>query len=203
MEKNRKIFMQSFLKNAVFEGWGNTNFNKTAAELFEYGYIEAIFPDGINSFNQYVISLIDDAFVRNIKKIDISKLKHREKVSNILNIRIKTLHDFFGSTPKSKEVFKKFIANFSLQPVKAITSHFEAVDSFWHLAGDKSADFSYYTKRLTLSYIYSSAIIYSLNDASENFTDTQKFIERRIDDVMKINNIKAKLKSFGELKWKH
>jgi ubiquinone biosynthesis protein COQ9 len=56
------------------------------------------------------------------------------------------------------------------------------VDEMWFLAGDKSVDFSWYTKRATLSAVYASTgsfliamlslEVFMTTDNSENFQDT-------------------------------
>ena len=56
-------------------------------------------------------------------------------------------------------------------------------DEIWHLAGDKSVDFSWYTKRATLSAVYSSAELYMTTDKSAAFADTEHFVDRRLEDL--------------------
>ncbi len=65
----------------------------------------------------------------------------------------------------------------------------------WYAAGDTSTDFNFYTKRATLAGVYSSTLLYWLNDRSPGSEATWGFLDRRIDDVMKIE----KLKSRGEV----
>ena len=65
----------------------------------------------------------------------------------------------------------------------------------WYAAGDTSTDFNFYTKRATLAGVYSSTLLYWLNDRSPGGEATWGFLDRRIDDVMKIE----KLKSAGEV----
>ena len=57
-----------------------------------------------------------------------------------------------------------------------------------------STDFSYYTKRGLLTAIYSATLLYWLSDNSKDSEDTWSFLERRIEDVMKIPKVKAGLK---------
>ena len=64
----------------------------------------------------------------------------------------------------------------------------------WYAAGDTSADFNYYTKRGLLTPVYTTTLLYWLNDDSEGFENTWGFLDRRIADVLKIPMYKAKLK---------
>jgi ubiquinone biosynthesis protein COQ9 len=69
------------------------------------------------------------------------------------------------------------------------------VDAIWHAVGDKSTDFSFYTKRAILAGVYSATLLYWLNDKSEDHAASWAFLDRRIDDVMKIPAVKSRLKS--------
>jgi ubiquinone biosynthesis protein COQ9 len=55
-------------------------------------------------------------------------------------------------------------------------------DDIWFLSGDRSVDFSWYTKRATISTIYAAADLFMTTDRSEGFSDTRAFLERRFED---------------------
>lgn len=51
-----------------------------------------------------------------------------------------------------------------------------------NLAGDKSVDASWYTKRLSLSAIYASSEVVMTQDTSSGFRSTEAFVNRRVED---------------------
>ena len=53
--------------------------------------------------------------------------------------------------------------------------------------GDKSVDFSFYTKRGLLAGVIGSTMLCWLDDQSEDAAETKSFLRRRIADVMKIH----------------
>ncbi|KAG9190026.1 hypothetical protein G6011_08114 [Alternaria panax] len=59
-------------------------------------------------------------------------------------------------------------------------------DEIWFLAGDKAVDSSWYTKRATLSAIYSSTELYMTQDTSVNYIETERFLDHRLQDLMKV-----------------
>ena len=61
-------------------------------------------------------------------------------------------------------------------------------DEIWFLAGDKAVDPSWYTKRATLSMVYSSTELFMTNDRSPGFTETNQFLDRRLDEVKSIGS---------------
>ena len=56
-------------------------------------------------------------------------------------------------------------------------------DEIWHLAGDTAVDSSWYTKRATLSAIYSSAEVFMTTDTSPGFAETENFLDRRLHEL--------------------
>lgn len=66
-------------------------------------------------------------------------------------------------------------------------------DEIWFLAGDKSVDSSWYTKRATLSTIYSTTEVYMTQDKSASFTDTEQFLDNRMEDLQRVGGFMGAL----------
>jgi ubiquinone biosynthesis protein COQ9 len=56
----------------------------------------------------------------------------------------------------------------------------ELVDEMWFLAGDKSTDLNWYTKRMLLSGVYTSTEMFMTQDQSEGYKATFEFLDRRL-----------------------
>jgi ubiquinone biosynthesis protein COQ9 len=67
-------------------------------------------------------------------------------------------------------------------------------DKIWNALGDTSDDVNWYTKRATLSGVYSATVLYWLGDDSADNQATWEFLDRRIDDVMQIEKVKAQVR---------
>ena len=65
----------------------------------------------------------------------------------------------------------------------------------WWAAGDTATNFSFYTKRATLAGVYMATLMVWLNDRSEGSSETWAFLERRIDDVLKIQKVRGRVES--------
>jgi ubiquinone biosynthesis protein COQ9 len=70
---------------------------------------------------------------------------------------------------------------------------YRTVDAMWYGAGDTSTDFNFYTKRALLAGVYSSTVLYWLNDKSTGAADSWAFLDRRIDEVMQVPKVLGKL----------
>ena len=68
-------------------------------------------------------------------------------------------------------------------------------DTIWKALGDDSQDFAWYSKRATLSAVYSTALLYWLGDETPGASATREFVARRIDNVMQVESVKARLRA--------
>ncbi len=71
------------------------------------------------------------------------------------------------------------------------------MDAIWHLAGDRSADWSWYTKRAILAGVYGATLLYWLRDDSEDDEATLAFLDRRLAGVGRIGKCAAACRGSG------
>jgi ubiquinone biosynthesis protein COQ9 len=94
-----------------------------------------------------------------------------------------------------REAIKRALAILAL-PIHARTATAtlaRTVDTILHAAGDRSADFSWYTKRAILAGVYSATILFWLRDSSEDDADTLAFLDRRLAGIGRIGRLRARL----------
>lgn len=119
-------------------------------------------------------------------------LRIRDKIHTLVmqQLKIYTKH-------KNYREFLRAVLKFALCP-----SHIgfglrmlnATVSNIWRLSGDQSTDFSYYTKRASLGLVYLVTLIYFIDDYSDGFVNTEKFLERRINNTLFIAKIKNSFK---------
>lgn len=74
-------------------------------------------------------------------------------------------------------------------------------DEIWFHAGDRSTDFNWYTKRLSLAGVYKASEIFMLQDKSHDLQDTWAFMDRRLEDVKALGSCRQDCQlSTGSLK---
>lgn len=66
-------------------------------------------------------------------------------------------------------------------------------DEIWFLAGDTSVDTSWYTKRASLSLIYSSTEVFMTQDTSADFVETERFLDRRLQESRTVGTALASM----------
>ena len=105
----------------------------------------------------------------------------RDRVAAAVRARIEVLTPYKESARRA--------AAFLSQPQNAPLAAkllMATVDAIWRAAGDRSSDFSYYTKRAMLAGVYGTTLAYWFSDSSEGHASTWTFLGHRIDNVMQI-----------------
>ncbi|MDO5603548.1 MAG: COQ9 family protein [Paracoccus sp. (in: a-proteobacteria)] len=70
----------------------------------------------------------------------------------------------------------------------------ETADTIWTGLGDHSEDVNWYSKRATLAAVYAASALYWLGDTSDGRSETDGFIDRRIEGVMRFEKLKSGLR---------
>ena len=95
-----------------------------------------------------------------------------------------------------REAVRRGVALFALphHAADGARAIWHTADTIWTALGDDSRDFNWYSKRTTLSAVYSSALLYWLGDETPGASATREFVGRRIDNVMQIEEVKARIR---------
>jgi ubiquinone biosynthesis protein COQ9 len=188
----RDRLADAVLAEAAFEGWSRTALSAASAKLdLPAGEPDRLFPGGPVQVLTHVSERADQRTVDDMEKEGIADLKIRERIKAAVRIRLER-------HTGEREAARRALALLAL-PLNVglgLKLLYKTVDAMWYAAGDTSADFNFYTKRATLAGVYSSTLLYWLNDRSEGSEATWAFLDRRIDDVMKIEDLKSRFRSW-------
>jgi ubiquinone biosynthesis protein COQ9 len=173
--------------NAVFDGWSDQALGMAAAELgIPASRARLCFPDGPVQMIDAWFDAIDIQMARAYPLERIAPMKIRQRIRDLVLYRI-------GIINPHKEALRRALAILA-QPQNAMTAArlaWRAADRMWRIAGDRATDFNHYSKRGILSALYMSAMLVYLDDDSEDLATTRGFLDRRIDDVMSFEKVKA------------
>ncbi|GFR61825.1 ubiquinone biosynthesis protein COQ9, mitochondrial, partial [Elysia marginata] len=115
------------------------------------------------------------------------KLKTQTFIQNAIETRLRMIFPYMDIWPQAMA-----IQALPQNAVDSWTNTLNLMDEIWYYAGDRSTDFNWYTKRMTLFAIYKSTEVYMLQDKSADKEDTWAFLNRRLKDL---ENIAAAKKS--------
>lgn len=181
--------LDAALNHVAFDGWSPATFS---AAVRDVGMTEAeakgFAPRGSVDLAVAYHRRADRAMIDRLKNTDMSGLRFRDKVSTALRYRIEAMDD--------REAVRRATTLFSLPNHAAEGARliWETADHVWTALGDTSDDLNWYSKRATLSAVWASVVLYWLGDDSADQADTIAFIDRRIEDVMRIEKVKGQLR---------
>jgi len=187
----RDRLAEAMAGEAAFTGWSAVAFRAAAQQIGAGPDAERLFPGGPVDVLAYLSERADQRTVAALEAAGAEGLKIRERIKTAVRLRIE-------QTVGGKESVRRGLALLALPfngPL-ALRLLYRTVDAIWYAAGDTSTDFNFYTKRATLAGVFSSTLLYWLNDRSEGNESTWSFLDRRIDDVMRFEKWKAEVSSW-------
>lgn len=191
----KDTLLDAILPHVTFDGWSETSFKMAVADIgMDSIAAQAICPRGAVDLAITLHQHGDAAMLERFAESDFSGLRYRDKIAAMVQMRIEVIED--------REVVRKATALFALPKYVSDGSKliWETCDQIWNALGDSSDDINWYTKRATLSAVYSSTVLFWLGDESEDCTDTWAFLDRRIDNVMQIEKLKSDVQKNPVLK---
>ena len=153
-----------------------------------YDIKQDLLPKGLSSLMKELNLIINQTIDKEQKPSRFKNYKINEKIKYFVIRRLMV----FQSLVDKRKFFKKiFKPNLIVSSNKTL---FKIADEIWFLAGDKSTDYNYYTKRIILMNIYAITFSFFVFDNSKDLERTKKFLDKEISAVLKFGNLKNKLK---------
>ena len=147
-----------------------------------------LFPGGAAELVEAFIDLADRRMEQAAAAPDFAALRTPGRVRALLAYR-------FAQHRPHKDAIRRALAVLAQPGNAALAARCTArtVDAIWFAAGDRSADFSWYSKRATLAAIYTATLLYWLRDTSEDDAATLAFLDRRLAGVGRIGALRRRL----------
>lgn len=173
--------------HAAFDGWSDAALAMAARELgIPAPRARIAFPGGAVQMIDAWFDSIDVAMLEAFRPERIAAMKIRERIRELVLFRFQRM------LPHREALRRAFAILAQPQNVPAAAKlAWRAADRMWRVAGDSATDYNYYTKRALLTGVYGSTSLVFVDDNSEDLADTRAFLGRRIDDVMRIEKVKA------------
>jgi len=193
MEINRNKILLRLLKNITeYEDFDDALLStlsqlKINQDKF-YDIKQDLVPKGLSSLMKELNLIINQIIDKEQKPSRFKNYKINEKIKYFVIRRLMV----FQNLVDKRKFFKKI-----LKPNLIVSSNktlFKIADEIWFLAGDKSTDYNYYTKRIILMNIYAITFSFFVFDNSKDLERTKKFLDKEISAVLKFGNLKNKLK---------
>lgn len=188
MTDTQDKLIDAILTHVAFDGWSDASFRAAVADAgVDPVVAQGLFPRGARDLARAWHDRGDDRMVAAFEAADLTELRYSEKVAHAVRLRIEAIDD--------KEALRRAMVQNAL-PLNAPDGAkmlWQTADRIWTMLGDTSEDYNWYTKRMTLSGVIGSTLLFWLGDDSYDNQATWDFLDRRIGDVMTFEKTKAKV----------
>lgn len=184
----RDAAIAAMLPHVPFDGWtvralrmGLTDIGVPTDEA------ELLFPGGAADMIEAFCDWADRGMETEAATLDLAARRVPERVRAVIALRLTRNRPY-------KEAIRRAVALLALPSHARLAAACTArtVDAIWHAAGDRSADFSWYTKRAILTAVYGATLLYWLRDGSEDDAATLAFLDRRLSGVGRIGALRRR-----------
>lgn len=178
----RERLLAAAVGHVAFDGWTTKALEAGAADLgLPPEDARRAFPGGPAEAVALHSAMADVAMVAAFEALDPPPARTRDKVAALIRLRLE------GAAGDREAV--RLGLGLLARPINAgrgLKALALTADAIWRAAGDRSTDFNWYTKRGLVSAVYVATVTYWLNDRSEGFKDSWAFLDRRLENAMKI-----------------
>lgn len=187
----RDEILLAALPHVPFDGWGQVALNRGAADAgHDMATARRLFQGGAAEMIAGHSRYADRVMLEELERRELDSMKVRERIITAVRIRLE-------QNSVHREAVRRGLSLLALpqNTVLATRLLYRTVDAMWYAAGDTSTDYNFYSKRALLAGVYSTTLLYWLNDKSEGFDGTWVFLERRVADVLKVPKVMARASS--------
>ena len=186
------------LSHIPFDGWSETSLKMAAADCgLSEEELAALFPagiaDAIAAYGAYSDKMMVTEFEERHND-DSAPMPVHIKIRTLILIRLE-------QAAPHKEVVRRTLAVLARPQHTKLAAKmlYDAVDAMWRAAGDTSTDYNFYTKRASLSAIYSATLLAFLSDNSADMANTEAFLDRRLADISRIPKLTKPAKGMADM----
>ena len=194
LDELRAALAPAIPDHAAFDGWSEKALAMAAAGLgVPADRARLAFPGGASDMIDAWFGAIDRAMAAAWPVERVEKTRIRDRIRGLVLTRLDTM-------APHKEALRRALAILAQPqnvPLGARLA-WRAADRMWRIAGDVSTDFNHYSKRATLIGVYASTILAWLDDDSPDLVETNAFLDRRIEDVMRFEKLKGEWRKSAE-----
>ena len=183
----RDAAIAAMLPHVPFDGWTLHTLRRALADIdVPPDEAELLFPGGTADMIEAFCDVADRR-MEAAATLDHASMRLHERVRAVIALRL-------AQNRPNKEAVRRAVALLALPSHARLAAACTArtVDAIWHASGDRSTDFSWYTKRAILGVVYGTTLLYWLRDNSEDDAATLAFLDRRLSGVGHIGSLRRR-----------
>ncbi len=185
----RAAVLDAALAHVPFDGWSEATLRAALADSgAEPALGPALFPRGALDLALAYHRRGDALMAERLAALPPAA-RFRDRVAAAIMARLDVVED--------KELVRRGSAFFALPQnmAEGARAIWGTADAILRALGDRSDDINWYSKRASIAAVYSATVLYWLGDQSEGHRATRDFLDRRIDEVMGFEKLKASVRA--------
>ena len=190
--------IEAVLNHIPFDGWSDASLKMAAADCgVSEAELTTLFPagiaDAIAAYGAWADEKMKAAFLDRYEA-EFSVMPVHIKMRTLILIRLE-------QAAPHKEVVRRTMAVLARPQHAKLAAKllYDTVDVMWRTAGDTATDYNFYTKRATLSAVYSATLLAFLADNSADMAKTEVFLDRRLADIARIPKLAKPAKGMVDM----
>ena len=184
----RDAALLAMLPNVPFDGWTRRALAMGLADLgAPADEADLLFPGGAVAMVEAFCDLADRRMIEGAAALDFAGTGLTARVRAVIASRL-------AQNRPHKEAVRRAVAVLALpmHARQAAGCTARTVDAIWRAAGDRAADFSWYTKRAILAAVYAVTLLYWLRDTGEDDAATLAFMDRRLTGIGRFGKVRGR-----------
>jgi ubiquinone biosynthesis protein COQ9 len=188
--------LEAALLHAAFDGWSRRTLHNAALDAgLDSASARRLFPRGGDSLLEWLDDWADRRMLGAVEGIDLQRMPVRRRIALLVRSRLESLS-------AHREAVRRAAAARGLPANLAETGRavWTTVDLMWQaagLGGSPAEGFAYYSRRATLAGVLTSTLLYWLGDQSEDSAASWAFLDRRIEDVMRLGRLRSTVEDWA------
>ncbi|MEO1089604.1 MAG: COQ9 family protein [Pseudomonadota bacterium] len=194
-QAQKDALLLAALEHVPFEGWGKAALGAGARDLdLESITARRLFPQASDSLLDAFDDWADRQMLDRLEALGVGDMRLRDRITAAVKSRLEVLAPYREATRRA--LAARALPTAALGGWQAL---WRTVDRMWLAAGDTKSDgVSTYTKRIILSGVWTSTLLFWMEDNSDGYTDTWSFLDRRVEEIMQLGKLTTRVQELTD-----
>ncbi|XP_030832028.1 ubiquinone biosynthesis protein COQ9, mitochondrial-like [Strongylocentrotus purpuratus] len=203
VEDIQKIVLNTALEFVPIHGWTVQSLSEAAKHEGYPGVAHGMFPRGGGDLMHHFVKECNSQLAEQLALDTSKEVEEGERkktcavIRDALQTRLRMIIPYHAQWPEAMVL--------TARP-ENVAEHFNnlanLMDTIWYHAGDKSAHFNWYTKRISLAAVYKSSELCFIQDKSPDFEETWTFLDNRLTDFTRFAKLRGDVQSFDTVRYR-
>jgi ubiquinone biosynthesis protein COQ9 len=184
----KKSILEKAVEFIPEDGFTSEALSRAAVSIGYSAITAGMFENGGYALIDHVMQKASLHMSDEMEKLDLQSVSVNDRIIQGVMFRIHFISQFY---PKWSQAMA--IGALPQNLPYTIKSLAIMADELWWLAGDRSTDINWYSRRALLIGIYTATETFSLTDTSKDFAETKEFLIRRVNEIASIGQATGNL----------